>query len=181
MKRPKCQVKGCNKGAQNTGAYKPDGSIRYRKSEGRYICGTHHGKKIAKKHGVKSITHVLAKNAGYESATAYINSMHPHLKYRKDYCENEDGRLGYECTSTIVWDGQLSVDHIDENHENNDKRNLHTLCHNCHSYKTNLVRNLFSNKERDDSVWKILKNMLRFSGKDSTNRIIQNKWKVKYI
>jgi hypothetical protein len=179
MKRPTCQVAGCNTGAQNA-AKKPDGSIRWRKSKGRYICGTHHGKKIAKKHGVKTIGHVLAKNAGFESPTAYTNSMHPYLKYRKDYCENVDSRLGYKCTSTIVWDGQLSVDHIDENHENNDNRNHHTLCHNCHWYKTNLVRRLFSNKERDNTVWKILKNMLRFSGKDTTNQIILKIWEGKY-
>jgi len=169
MKRPKCQVKGCNKGAQNTGAYKPDGSIRWRKSKGAnggYICQQCHRIYHARKKGM--------------TVTQWTNVFHPHLKYRKKYCENEDSRLGYECTATIEWDGQLSVDHIDENLKNNDKRNLHTLCHNCHSYKTNLVRRLFSNKERDNEVWKTLKNMLRLSGKDTTNRIIQNRWKVKY-
>ena len=101
-------------------------------------------------------------------------------KYRKNYCENVDSRLGFKCTATIVWDGQLSVDHIDENHENNDTRNHLTLCHNCHWYKTNLVRRLFSNKERNNTVWKILKNMLRLSGKTDTNRIIQKGWEGKY-
>ena len=182
MKRPKCQVVGCKGDAQNTGNRKADGSIYWRKSQGNYICSSCHGKRIAKKHGVRNISHVVAKNAGFESVTAYKNVRHPYLKYRKDYCENVDGRLKYKCTSSIVWDGQLSVDHIDENHKNNDPRNHQTLCFNCHVYKTNLIRKLHDfNNKRDDTVWKILKYMLRLSGKDTTNRIIQNRWKVKYI
>jgi len=31
---------------------------------------------------------------------------------------------------------QLDVDHIDEDHENNDPANLQTLCANCHRLKT---------------------------------------------
>ena len=31
---------------------------------------------------------------------------------------------------------QLEVDHIDENHKNNKKENLQTLCANCHRLKT---------------------------------------------
>jgi hypothetical protein len=34
--------------------------------------------------------------------------------FRKNYCENKDGRLGFKCTSTIIdpaW--QLDADHID--------------------------------------------------------------------
>ena len=168
MKQPKCQVAGCNRGAHNSGK-KSDGSIRYRKSQGAdgdYICGYHHYRYQAQKKGM--------------TTTEWTNDFHPYLKYRKNYCENVDGRLGFKCTATIVWDGQLSVDHIDENHENNDSRNHHTLCHNCHLYKTNLVRRLFSNKERDNTVWKILKNMLRFSGKDTTNQIILKIWEGKY-
>ena len=59
--------------------------------------------------------------------------------YRKDYCENIDGRLGYICESKIVaprW--QLEVDHIDGDNTNNDPANLQTLCANCHRYKTML-------------------------------------------
>ena len=165
MKRPKCQVVGCNRGAHN-GGNKSDGSIRWRKSKGRYVCGPHHQKYHAEKKGM--------------TVTQWTNDFHPYLKYRKDYCENEDKRLGFKCTSNIVWEGMLSVDHIDENHDNNDTRNHHTLCHNCHSVKTNLIRKLYANKERDDTVWKILKNMLRFSGKDTNNRIILKRWKGKY-
>lgn len=54
----------------------------------------------------------------------------PYIAHKKDYCENT------ECTSTIIHSVQLSVDHIDGNHQNNDPENLMTLCLNCHSHKT---------------------------------------------
>ena len=78
----------------------------------------------------------LAKAKGFETITEYLNSKHPYRKHRKDYCENVDGRLGYECTAKIVWSGQLDVDHIDGNPTNLAEENLQTLCKNCHSYKT---------------------------------------------
>jgi hypothetical protein len=168
MKRPKCEVAECNRDAHN-GGNRPDGTIYWRKSKGAdggYICGHHHAKYQAQQKGMTS--------------TQWTNSFHAYLKFRKNYCENTDSRLGFECTSTIIWDGMLSVDHIDENHENNDTRNHQTFCHNCHGYKTNLVRKLFSNKKRDETVWKVLKNMLRLSGKDTANRTILDRWGGKY-
>ena len=60
--------------------------------------------------------------------------------YRKDYCENIDGRLGFKCTTTITdlvpWEYQLDADHIDGNHKNNIKENIQTLCPTCHRVKT---------------------------------------------
>jgi hypothetical protein len=56
--------------------------------------------------------------------------------YRKDYCENIDGRIGYKCTATIVMDAQLTVDHKDGHNNNNQLINLQTLCFNCHAVKT---------------------------------------------
>ena len=55
---------------------------------------------------------------------------------KKDYCENQDARLGVECTSTIEGRWQLDVDHIDGNNSNNDPDNLQTLCKNCHAKKS---------------------------------------------
>ena len=128
--RPNCQVPNCDKKAQLAGK---SGKIRYRKSkwvaekyecEG-YVCQRHHN-------------HRLAEINGYESITEFNNSLHPYLKYRKDYCENIDGRLGFECTTNIVWKGMLDVDHKDGNSDHNDPSNLQTLCKCCHAYKTNL-------------------------------------------
>ena len=61
-------------------------------------------------------------------------------QHREEFCENQDGRLGYKCTGKIVWEGQLDVDHIDGNHENNDIENLQTLCKSCHAFKTWLYK-----------------------------------------
>jgi hypothetical protein len=84
----------------------------------------------------KFILENAAKNAGFDDVIKYQNSKHPYRKYRKSYCENIDGRLGYTCTTTIMWDGQLEVDHIDGNPRNNDEENLQTLCSCCHKYKS---------------------------------------------
>jgi 5-methylcytosine-specific restriction endonuclease McrA len=81
-----------------------------------------------------------AKNAGFESVTDYHNSKHPYRKYRKAYCENIDGRLGYICTypkkPIKAVSAMLQVDHIDGNPANNKQENLQTFCPNCHTYKT---------------------------------------------
>ena len=116
------------------------------------MCGLHHGQKVAAKRGLSSMAHVIAANAGFEKVrdyldyqakekgfanhTEYSNSKHPYLKYRKDYCENVDGRFGFTCTTTITMSAMLQVDHIDGHPENNDPSNLQTLCACCHIHKT---------------------------------------------
>ena len=113
-----CEVKGCNEIGQHTGNYRKDGSIIRRKH-----CNKHHIILTAEKRGM--------------TGNQWLNSFHPYKKWRKDYCENIDGRLGFKCTTTIVdkW-YQLETDHIDENHENNVKENMQTLCACCHRIKT---------------------------------------------
>lgn len=136
--RPTCVNEGCNRKSH---------LIRYdkktRKPSWRRYCGPCHGLMIAKRAGFDSITEYqndrltkIAKENGFESLIDYLNSKHPYRKHRKTYCENVDGRLGYECTAKIVWSGQLDVDHIDGNPTNQAEENLQTLCKNCHSYKT---------------------------------------------
>ncbi len=64
--------------------------------------------------------------------SAHTKELHiPKFHYRqhkKDRCE----RCGFVPLHT----GQLDVDHIDNNHNNNDPANLQTLCKNCHALKT---------------------------------------------
>lgn len=55
---------------------------------------------------------------------------------KKSYCENRDGRLGKICTATITHPKELTVDHIDRNHNNDSPDNLQTLCACCHNLKT---------------------------------------------
>ena len=142
-----CFTDGCTAIGQNTGKKRKDGSISRRK-----YCSACHSKRTAAKHGLTNMQQVIAKNAGFDSVskyldqlanekgfnnhTAYKNSTHPSLKYRKDYCENVDGRLGHTCTTTIVWEGQLDVDHKNGDPYDNRPKNLQTLCKCCHSYKT---------------------------------------------
>ena len=155
---PICEVAFCCKPAQDANGInhprgsKPRKSVWVREEylvENGYTCASCHGKRIAKNRGLPSMAHVMAKNAGFDSVTAYTNSMHPYLKYRKNYCENIDGRLGFKCTFTAPtpeqltsigmredYQGWLQVDHIDGNHLNNDESNLQTLCACCHNVKT---------------------------------------------
>jgi 5-methylcytosine-specific restriction endonuclease McrA len=57
-------------------------------------------------------------------------SERPYKIHQKDYCEN------VRCTATIEEECQLTVDHIDGDHSNNEISNLMTLCVNCHALKT---------------------------------------------
>lgn len=170
---PRCDVPGCEKKAGNlTGGKNP----KYRKSrwvreeydaENGWVCTSCHNKKIAKNRGVSSILEVLAENAGYDSVREYVNSKHPYLQWRKSYCENVDGRLGFTCTYTPPSEEQLSlmdnvdpsfmgwlhVDHIDANSDNNEVSNLQTLCACCHTVKTAM------NKDYESPGRKTLKKM----------------------
>jgi hypothetical protein len=67
------------------------------------------------------------------------------MKYtKKEYCENCNSILGYECTYTLPIDkhsnGILTIEHWDGNPNNNLPDNLLTLCGNCARYKTNLYQ-----------------------------------------
>ena len=115
--RPRCIVEGCNNPAHHTGQYRVDGTPKFRKR-----CQHHHAEHSGQKKGL--------------SPREWLNSYHPYLHQRKDYCDNIDGRLGFFCTTTILLAAQLEVDHIDGNHLNNDPENLQTLCGCCHKYKT---------------------------------------------
>ena len=135
--RPKCEVPGCGKFAHNTNT---TANPRYRKSswvreefgvEHGYVCGKHH----FKNYGI----------GGWE-----------YKIHRKEYCENRDGRLNFECTyvppsdklveefGLRIYELYLQVDHIDGKHLINDPENLQTLCANCHSIKTYLNKDYAS-------------------------------------
>ena len=131
-----CEVPGCNSLGQHMGKYRIDGSVVRRKH-----CAKHHHKLYEKKYGKTLIT-TVANNAGFNTANQYISSIHKYKKYRKDYCENIDSRLGFKCTTTIVdmW-YQLETDHIDEDHNNDVEENMQTLCACCHRIKTKYSNN----------------------------------------
>jgi len=62
--------------------------------------------------------------------------------HKKEYCENIDGHLGFNCPvpTKESWQGFqigcLDLDHIDGNHDNNFIENVRTYCKLCHSRKS---------------------------------------------
>lgn len=106
----KCCVEGCNKLGQHMGKYRKDGSPVRRAK-----CAKHH-----------SLDYGLG---GWD-----------YKQYRKDYCENIDGRLNFVCTTTIIdpeW--QLDADHINgdpTSHITMGAKAIQTLCKCCHAIKT---------------------------------------------
>jgi cytochrome c553 len=86
--------------------------------------------------------------------TKLKHRWHSYLWSRKDYCENQDGRLGFVCNTVLPtpemiaaaglnWTPEqfLEVDHIDGRSKRTDgidpdrPENLQTLCHHCHKIK----------------------------------------------
>jgi len=128
--KPKCANKGCTRPAQKLGKRSTGGHYF------RSVCANCYSDVIAPRHGLKNMKEVIAKKAGFDSLTEYLNSKHPYRKYRKDYCENTDGRLGYTCTTTVSMPAILQVDHINSNSSDNREENLQTLCACCHIHKT---------------------------------------------
>lgn len=55
-------------------------------------------------------------------------SKYIYRQHKKNYCE--------ECGFIPEHQCQLDVDHIDNNHDNNEESNLKTLCANCHRLKS---------------------------------------------
>ena len=137
---PACSTPGCYSGRAVLDWHWTSGKPVYRS-----VCNQCHNAntalKYAKKTGaiwVESVADVCAHKEGFNSTSEWRNAKHPYRQFRKDYCENIDQRLGYTCTTSIVWDGQLDVDHIDEDPTNNEPDNLQTLCKCCHAYKSNI-------------------------------------------
>lgn len=179
LARPQCSVPGCHNPAAHMLAKSHPSYPRYRRSNwikdmypdasDKFCCSVHHNENTAKKHGVKTAGHLTAKRYGltyteynikkatelatrhgFDSVIEYRNSIHPYLKYRKDYCENTDGRLGFTCNTVLPtqemidaaglvgWKPKqfLEVDHIDGNFRHNNPKNLQTLCKHCHVIKS---------------------------------------------
>lgn len=64
----------------------------------------------------------------------------PYIIHKKDKCEH--------CGFIPLHPCQLDVDHIDENHLNNDSSNLQTLCANCHRLKSLLNKKIKNKRDK---------------------------------
>ena len=128
---PKCSTRGCKNPKIPMEWHWVSGKPVY-----RTVCLKCHERNTASKHGLKNIAQVVAKNAGFDKVSQYLNQFHPYRKHRKTQCENRDGRLGFKCRYTIKHSAQLQVDHKNGNPNDNRPCNLQTLCANCHIYKT---------------------------------------------
>lgn len=121
------------------------------------MCKTH-DKRICETEGCTNLGRNVGKNKDGSIRRANICEMHFGIKYqkngwqykvfRKKYCENTDGRLGFKCTTTITdllpTEFQLDADHIDGNPSNNVEENIQTLCKACHAVKTHLNKDYLS-------------------------------------
>ena len=156
---PTCSVPGCNNPAAQVLGKKHPNYPRYRRSNwikkehpnstDVWCCRHCHEGNTIKKYGVKSTKHLTAARHGM-TVQEYAESKHPYLRYRKDYCENIDGRLGFKCNTVLPTQKMLNdaglpdwrpkqfleVDHIDGHSKNNDPDNLQTLCKHCHQIKS---------------------------------------------
>ena len=81
----------------------------------------------------------------------YQKNGWPYKVFRKNYCENIDGRLGFVCTTTITdlvpIECQLDADHINgdpTSHETLGAKAIQTLCKSCHAVKTHLNKDYLS-------------------------------------
>lgn len=153
-KRPKCKTTGCDNKTQHLGTYKANGYPNFRKycqecHEERRNNFQAQAEKVDRRSLPKCEVHTCNKKVevfgsdhnGNLKFTIFCKehagSVKGYLLFRKDYCENIDGRLGFKCTTNVVWQGMLDVDHINGNPEDDDPKNLQTLCKCCHAYKGN--------------------------------------------
>jgi len=105
--RPTCCNIGCNRPCH--AASKVGGRIKYRP-----YCVRCHEANMGKKTYVEGVTPI-----------------------KKNYCENEDGRLGFVCYSggKSMPSCMLDLDHISGHKEDNSPKNIQTLCRCCHAMK----------------------------------------------
>lgn len=121
------------------------------------MCKTHENR-ICETKDCTNLGRNVGKNKDGTIKRANICEMHYGIKhqvngwqykvYRKDHCENVDGRLGFICTTTITnlipKEFQLDADHIDGNPSNNTEENIQTFCKSCHVVKTHLNKDYLS-------------------------------------
>ena len=148
---PECSTEGCSRNcvpSQHYYTVNRKGERIRTHTQYRNICNSCHNKKTARRYGMARISQMSAKRKGLTEAD-YRATSHPYLRYRKDYCENKDARLGFTCNTVLPTAEMLEaagvdslrshsfleVDHINGDPKDNRPENLQTLCKHCHVIK----------------------------------------------
>lgn len=91
--RPTCQEPGCDRPCHLNSTHKKTGRKIWRK-----LCGKCHGDKIAAKHGLKNLSQVIAKKAGFDSPRAL--QLHrikeQGFESERDYLDYKAREQGFE-------------------------------------------------------------------------------------
>ena len=109
-----------------------------KKPESRYIqgicCICNTNKQHVKGRSLQTGEKVYGSKCSgcYKKLRGLFKGKYKYRKYKKDICEY--------CGFIPINKCQLDVDHIDNNHKNNELNNLQTLCANCHRLKTFINR-----------------------------------------
>lgn len=101
---------------------------------------------VAKKSFRGVIRHRLVCGACHRASYGKQKYKKGVTPWKKNYCENKDGRLGFKCKAVIKDSCQLQMDHINGDRHNNEQDNVQTLCANCHSWKTKFHKDTNGNK-----------------------------------
>lgn len=180
--RPRCIHPGCTKPGQHMGSYLANGQPVFRSKcadhHAEEICKKYGVNSMievsAIKAGFKTVFEYqedIAKKKGFDSYIDFCNSKHRYRKNRKTFCENVNGNgiwvdpdtgkhrklkeLNCECTATIRYNFQLSVDHINGNHFDDREENHQTLCHNCHKVKSIFSKDNWTNEKKAQHITSI--------------------------
>ena len=136
---PICCYPGCNKkvherGVRSSDDLKKPSEVPWAYKIYRAVCKMHHEYNWNK---------IIKRRIDMYSTNIKI--------LKKDYCENYDGHLGFECCTQhdktkinmmqetgVLESRKLDLDHKDGDHFNNDPSNIQTLCKSCHATKTHI-------------------------------------------